>query len=97
MDNKVTQMLLEHMSCYKGIKIFVQMKILQQILVHDFKQQLQNEYNSVLTQITAILTQVNTNLRHIFRGIVVWYPRYKQVRSDKRPSFQLTKYRSRDK
>ena len=70
---------------------------LQHILVHDLKQQHQKEYDSVLTKITSIRTHVKTNLRHVFRGEVIWYPRYKQVRSEKLWWLLLTKYRVRDK
>ena len=83
--------LLQQEQCYE------RMTSLQKIPVQNFKQQHQQQYDSALTQITSIRKHVKSNLRHVFRGEVMWSPRYKQVRSEKRLWLQLTKYRARAK
>ena len=83
--------LLQQEQCYE------RMTRLQTIPVKNFKQQYQQQYDSTLTQITSIRKHMKSNLRHVFRREVMWSPRYKQVRSEKRLWLQLTKYRSRAK
>ena len=83
--------LLQQEQCYEH------MTRLQTIPAKNFKQQHQQHYDSTLKQITSIRKQVKSNLRHVFRGEVMWSPQYKQVRSEKRLWSQLTKYRSRAK
>ena len=83
--------LLQQEQCYE------RMTRLQTVPVTNFKQQHQHQYDSTLTQITSIRKHVKSNLRHVFRGEVMWSPQYKQVRSEKRIWSQLTKYRSRAK